>query len=126
NWDANLNTEVKFTKAISGQLRTQYTAPRVRAQGKTVANFVMDAGVKMSGLNKKGSIMLNVRDILNQRKWGGTTNTPEFSQEFQRRWMQRTFTLSLSYNFGQRDFTKRNEKRREQNDTRGDDDNAQF
>jgi len=127
NWDANISTEIKLAKAITSQVRAQYNAPRTMAQGTTIANFVMDAGIKMDVMDKRGSIMLNVNDLFNQRKWGGTTTTPQFTQDFEHRWMKRSFTLSLSYNFGQRDFSTKNEKKGDQNDdSRGGEEGAQF
>lgn len=114
NWDANISSNVKILKDLSGQIRAQYYAPRTRAQGTSIASFVMDAGVKMDVMNKKGSIMLNVRDLFNQRRWGGTTSTQYFTQEFERRWMRRTVTLSLSYRFGKNDFnTKQTDRNQE-------------
>ena len=126
NWDANLNTEVKLSRALSGQVRAQYEAPRIRAQGESTANFVVDAGAKLDVMNRRGSIMLNVRDVFNQRKWGGTTVTERFSQEFERRWMKRMFTLSFSYNFGQQDITKRNDRKRNANEENGGDEGPDF
>lgn len=114
NWDANISSNVKILKNLSGQVRAQYYAPRTRAQGTSIASFVMDAGLKMDVMNKKGSIMLNVRDLFNQRRWGGTTSTQYFTQEFERRWMRRTVTLSLSYRFGKNDFnTKQTDRNQE-------------
>jgi len=126
NWDANLNTEVKLSKVLSGQVRAQYNAPRTRAQGTYIANFVMDAGLKMDLLEKRANILLNVSDLFNQRKFGGTTVTEQFSQEFERRWMRRMFTVSLSYNFGQQDATSRNDKKRTQGEDFNGDEGAQF
>jgi len=126
NWDANLNTEIKFSKVLTGQVRAQYYAPRTRAQGTSIANFVMDAGLKMDVLEKRGNVMLNVRDLFDQRKWGGTTVTEQFSQEFERRWMRRTFTLSFSYNFGQQGFTNRDERKKNQNEDFNSEEGAQF
>lgn len=107
NWDANISTEVKITPTLSGQVRAQYNAPRTMAQGESIANFVIDAGVKKDILDKRGSIMFNVRDLFNQRRWGGTTTTAQFQQDFERRWMKRNFTLSFTYNFGQNSFQNR-------------------
>ncbi|WP_118193515.1 outer membrane beta-barrel family protein [Albibacterium indicum] len=112
NWDANISSNVKITNDLTAQVRAQYNAPKTMAQGTSIASFVMDAGAKMDILNKRGSIMLNVRDLFNQRRWGGTTSTAQFSQEFERRWMRRMVTLSLSYRFGRSDF---NTKQRDRN-----------
>lgn len=124
NWDANVSSEVKIAPTLSGQVRAQYNAPRTMAQGTSIANFVVDAGLKKDILDKRGSIMFNVRDLFNQRRWGGTTTTEIFQQDFERRWMKRNFTLSFTYNFGQNNFQNKKE-----DSNRGDmgmDDEPQF
>lgn len=108
NWNANLTSEVQVTNKLTGQLRADYRAPRIQPQGRSLANFVMDAGLKMDVLNDQGSIMLNVRDLFNQRRWAGYTETDLFRQDYERRWRKRTFTLSLSYRFGRQDSKSRN------------------
>ena len=100
NWDANLTSDVRISDQLTGQLRAEYRAPRVQPQGRSLANFVMDAGLKMDVLNNKGSLMFNVRDIFNQRRWAGYTETELFRQDYENRWRKRTFFLSLSYRFG--------------------------
>src|SRR5690606_24933067 len=71
SWDANVMTNYRFTPIFSMQARFDYRAPRIMAQGKSIENYVIDAGLKLDVLNRKGSIMLNARDLLNQRRFGG-------------------------------------------------------
>lgn len=120
NWNANISSNVKITNDLTGQVRADYYAPRTMAQGTSIASFVMDAGVKMDVMNKRGSIMLNVRDLFNQRRWGGTTATPQFSQEFERRWMRRMVTLSLTYRFGKSNFNSKPRESNQENNFGGD------
>ncbi|MGJ1431636.1 TonB-dependent receptor domain-containing protein [Sphingobacterium spiritivorum] len=107
NWNANLTSNVKILPSLSGQLRADYNAPRLLAQGKTKAMTGIDVGLKQEVLNKKGSIMFNVRDLLNTRKFGGYINTAQVNSSFERRWMKRMFMLSFSYRFGAQDFGKK-------------------
>lgn len=118
NWNANLTNNIKITNSLSSQIRAEYNAPRVRAQGRTIATFVMDAGLKLDVMNKKGSVMLNVRDLFNQRRFGGTTRNNLIVQQFEHRWMRRMAILSFSYRFGRDDM---NQKKRRNDNRSGED-----
>lgn len=107
SWNANATLNVRFTPNFSGQTRFDYRAPRVMAQGKSVENYVVDAGLRLDVMHKRGSIMFNVRDLFNQRRWGGYTQTQHVYREYESRWMRRMFTLSFSYRFGQQDFQRK-------------------
>ncbi len=121
SWNANATMNVRFTPNLSAQTRLDYRAPRVQAQGKSVENFVVDAGMRFDVLQKRGSIMFNVRDLFNQRRFGGYTQTEHVYREYESRWMKRTFTLTFSYRFGQQDFNKNN-----RNDSMDDFNDDQF
>jgi len=103
SWNANATMNVRILPNLSAQTRFEYRAPRVMAQGKSVENYVVNAGLRLDVLEKRGSIMFNVRDLLNQRRWGGYTQTQHIHREYESRWMRRMFTLSLSYRFGMQD-----------------------
>jgi len=107
NWNVNMTSNVKILPSLSGQIRADYNAPRLRAQGKTEPMTGIDVGLKQDVLNKKGSIMFNVRDLLDTRKFGGYTNTAQVNSYFEHRWMKRMFMLSFSYRFGMQDFGKK-------------------
>jgi len=121
SWNANATLNVRFTPNFSGQTRFDYRAPRVMAQGKSVENYVMDAGLRLDVMQKRGSVMFNVRDIFNQRRWGGYTQTQHVYREYESRWMRRMFTLSFSYRFGQQDFQRKNDRDRDMDDDFGPD-----
>lgn len=110
NWNANLTANYRIMPWLSAQARGEYRAPRVMAQGKGIEQFVVDAGVRWDVLNRKGSIMFNVRDLLNQRRWGGYTQTDQFYRYYESRWMRRMFMLSFTYRFGQQDFENRRDR----------------
>lgn len=111
NWNANVTANYHIKPWLSMQARADYQAPRVMAQGRGIEMFVINAGVRWDVLDKKGSIMFNVRDVLNQRKWGGYTQTADFYRYFESRWMPRMFMVSLRYRFGRQDFQRRDEER---------------
>lgn len=109
NWDANLSTNIRFSKTLSAQIRADYSAPRVLAQGRSIGNFAADAALRWSILNNKGSVLLNIRDVFNQRRFGGYTQTDQFIRNFRDRRSLRMAMLTFSYRFGGQD-RERNDK----------------
>lgn len=116
SWNANLTTNAKFTPTFSGQVRFDYRAPRIWAQGKGRESYVIDAGLRWDVMPRRASINFNVRDLLDQRRWGGYTETPNVYREFESRWMRRSFTLSFNYRFGSQDNQRDDRRRRNQDD----------
>ena len=106
NWDANLSTNIRLSKDLSAQIRADYSAPRVLAQGRSIGNFTTDAALRWSILNNKGSLLLNVRDVFNQRRFGGYTQTEQFIRNFRDRRSLRMAMLTFSYRFGGQDREK--------------------
>jgi len=100
NWNVNAITNYRIRPNLSAQLRTEYRAPMVQAQGKSVEAFIVDAGLKLDVLKKKGTVNLNVRDLFNQRRWGGYTETAQFYREQENRWMRRMAMVSFTYRIG--------------------------
>ncbi len=125
SWNANATGNYRFTPRFSLQSRFEYQAPRIMAQGKTIANFVIDAALKYDVLNKKGSILFNARDLLNQRRFGGFTNDGNVYRYFEHRWMRRMFMVSFNYRFGNQDI-KREERKRNQDMENGGGGGEQF
>ncbi|HYK77855.1 MAG TPA: TonB-dependent receptor [Daejeonella sp.] len=120
NWNANLTGNIKLPYNLSGQFNVNYMAPRTGAQGRSNEMYGMDAGLRMDVLkNKAGSISFNVRDILNSRKWGQTTETQFFIQQSERRMMGRMANLTFSYRFGKQDLKPKG-KRNDQTESRPD------
>lgn len=113
SWNGNMTGNLRITPTFSAQARFEYQAPRVMAQGKGIENYVIDAGLRLDLFDKKASIMFNARDLLDQRRWGGYTETEHLYRYSESRWMRRSFTVSLSYRFGNQNF---NLNKRKQND----------
>lgn len=116
NWDANLTANGRIAKGLTAQLRGNYMAPRVMAQGTSTSMFFADAGLKLSVLEDKGSIMFNVQNIFNKARFGGTRSTAQFNSEFQRNFMKGPRAmLTFSYRFGKRAPDQEQKRKREEN-----------
>ncbi len=113
SWDGNVMTNYRFTPIFSMQAKFDYRAPRIMAQGKMIENYVIDAGLKLDVLNRKGSITFNARDLLNQRRFGGFTTSNGVHRYFEHRWMRRSFMLSFNYRFGDQRLKREERKRNE-------------
>jgi hypothetical protein len=101
------------------QLRADYRAPEVMAQGKRNAMYGVDAGAKYDFPDKKSSLSLNVRDVFSTRRWSMTTEANNSIVDFER-YMQGTMAnLTYSYRFGKTTFTAKKPKREQEQ--RGDD-----
>lgn len=100
-WNGNITANASLPHNLSAQLRFDYQASQIIAQGKTKPNAGLDAGVRYEFLKKKvASISLNGRDILNTRRYGSITSSPTFYNVTQRRFQSRQIQLTFSYRFG--------------------------
>ena len=110
SWNANLTNNFVLPKNISLQIRAEYRAAEVMAQGTRNANFGMDAGAKYDFKDKKSSLSLNVRDVFNSRRWTMTTNTGTTEIDFSRRMQGTMANLTYSYRFGKTLFNNTKKK----------------
>ena len=110
-WDANLTTNFKVTPTSSIQVKGDYRAPMKTLQGQMKAMHGIDLALRQDVLKGKGTVMFNVRDVFNNRRFGGETYLPTRYSDFYHRWSRRTFNISFSYRFGIQDLvkSKRNE-----------------
>lgn len=119
SWNANLTNNIVLPYNITLQLKGDYRAPEVMAQGKRNAMYAVDTGAKYDFKNKKSSLSLNIRDVFNTRNWSMTTNTNSTTIDFKRRMQGTMVNLTYSYRFGKNDFGFK-KKRPEQQESRGD------
>lgn len=122
SYNANLTNNFVLPYGVTLQIRGDYRAREVMAQGIRKANYGVDAGAKYD-INKKASLSLNVRDVFFTRRWRmettGTTSIVDFS-----RYMQGTMgNLTFSYRFGKTDFSFKKTKK---NDEQGRPDEETF
>ena len=110
-WNGNINTNVKFTKSTTLQVRGFYRAARKWLQGSMRAMTGADLALRQDIWAGKGSIMFNVRDVFNSRKFRMENRLPSQLIRMENRWSPRTFTLSLTYRFGAQDWTKKQHDR---------------
>src|SRR5690606_7270090 len=105
-WNANMLTNIKFTSTLSMQARADYRAPMETLQGRIKSMSGIDLAVRQNVLKGKGTLTLNVRDLLDNRKFGIESYLPTRNIDQTMRWSKRTVNLSFSYRFGIQDRSK--------------------
>ncbi len=100
SWNARVMANLMLPYAISLQVTGNYNSRRLVAQGHREPNYSLDAGLRKSFFNRKLSVSINARDILDSRKWHTITSGAEFKQDSKNWGGGRQFGLTLTYSFG--------------------------
>ncbi len=100
SWNARMIANVALPASFSLQLTGNYNSRQLIAQGHRNANYSLDAGLRKSFLDKKISLSVNVRDLLNSRKWKTETSGAGFTQYAENWRTGRTVRFTLTYSFG--------------------------
>ena len=109
SWDVRVIGNVLIRKGFSGQLTGNYRSPMLLPQGKRLANYSFDAGLRKTFMEKI-NVNLSVRDIFNSRKDKQRLETENFLQNSEMYFGGRTVRLTVSYNFGNLKPTKKTKK----------------
>ncbi len=100
-WSARLNNKFTLPGKIDWQTRLNYRGPSVNAQSRNLGIFSADFAFSKDILKEKGSLALNIRDVLNSRVRTSELSFPfEGESEFQFR--ERSIGLSFTYRFNQK------------------------
>lgn len=100
SWNARMIANVALPAAFSLQLTGNYNSRQLIAQGHRNANYSLDAGLRKSFLDKKISVSVNGRDLLNSRKWKTETSGAGFTRYAENWRTGRTVRFTLTYSFG--------------------------
>jgi len=114
SWNARMIANVVLPQSISLQVTGSYNARQVIAQGTQKAAYSLDAGLRKSFMNKKFSLSINARDILNSRIEHTITSGTGFIQDSKSWRNGRQVGFTLTYNFG--NMRAKNSKMNEQQD----------
>jgi len=124
SWNANLTNNFVLPLGITLQVKGEYRAAEVMAQGKRNAMYGMDAGAKYDLPNKKSSLSLNIRDVFATRRWKMTTTGNTSTVDFSRQMQGTMANLTYSYRFGKTAFGFK--KTKKQDDQGGRPDEESF
>ena len=101
SWFARFSSKVTLPLAIDWQTSAFYRGARQEAQSDTEGIFSLDLAFSKEILNKKATISVNVRDLLNSRKYKSVTTTDFYSRYSEFQWRQRQINVSFIYRFNQ-------------------------
>lgn len=100
-WTARLNNKFTLPGKIDWQTRVNYRGPSVTAQSRNRGIFSTDFAFSKDILKEKGSLALNIRDILNSRVRRADVNFP-FPGESEFQFRERSINFSFTYRFNQK------------------------
>ncbi len=100
SWNASMMAQVMLPWQLSFQATGRYHAGHVITQGKRDPAGSLDAGFRRSFFDKKLSVSLNGRDLLNSRRFHASTWALGYRQESEGWRGGRRFMIQISYSFG--------------------------
>jgi len=100
SWSANVMANFMLSKNFSGQITAEYESAQLISQGTENAKFSIDLGIRQTFMDRKLSVSLNVRDLLNSDRDNQTTSGAGFSQTTSSYFHGRMVGATISYNFG--------------------------
>lgn len=115
-WNARMQASLILPYDMSFQLTGRYRARQVITQGYRKAGYNIDLGFRKNFFQKKVTLALNCRDLLNSRRWKTYTATDDFTRD-QENWRNgRSVRLTITYNFGNTKSKKRRPDQQGQDD----------
>ncbi len=100
SWNARMIANLMLPYGISLQVTGNYNAKQVVAQGYRKPNYSLDAGLRKSFFDRKLSLSINARDLLDSRKRHTITSGAGFEQDDMSWRGGRRFGFTLTYSFG--------------------------
>ena len=100
SWNAKMIANFSLPASFSVQLTGSYDSKQLIAQGYRKANYRLDAGVRKAFWDRKLSVSVSGRDILDSRKWKTETSGDGFRQYAENWRTGRTVNFTLTYSFG--------------------------
>ncbi len=111
NWDTKLIFNYKIGSQsvvlnnLNAQLIGEYESKEVIPQGRNKEQYGADFALRKEFLkNNVASLTFAVNDVFNTKRFGQIYDTDYFYQDSYRRWNVRTFRISFSYRFGNKDL----------------------
>ena len=120
SWFSRFSSKVTLPGKIDWQTNAFYRGPTNNAQTENEGIFSLNLAFSKDILKDKGTLALNVSDLLNSRKRISLTQTPFFTSESEFQWRERQITLSFVYRINQK------KKRGEGRQRGGDDDDGEY
>ena len=106
-WNARMQASVILPYDMSFQVTGRYRSRQVITQGYRKPGYNIDVGFRKNFFQKKLTLAINCRDLLNSRRWKNYTSTDDFTRD-QENWRNgRSVRATLTWNFGNAKSKKR-------------------
>jgi hypothetical protein len=113
-WSARMTASMMLPYDISVQASGRYRGREVIPQGYRKANYSIDLGMRKNFLNKKFTLAISCRDLLNSRRWETFTSSDTFTRNQMNKRGGRRVNFTLTWNFGNQKQKKRPDNQQEQ------------
>lgn len=121
SWSTRLSSKISLPYKIDWQTNLNYNGPQNNAQGRSYGVFAANLAFSKDVLKDKGTIALNVNDLLNSRKRiMDTFIQGSVSSYSEMQWRERQITLSFTYRFNKSKNEKERQPKRNQDEGGGD------
>lgn len=101
SWTLQFTSMKQFKNGLGIQLNGNYQARMQVLQGVILPRYSIDAGVRYSFWNRKGSLAINCSDIFKTMQFTFESDgVPNYYNRSARWWQSRTLTVNFSYQFG--------------------------
>ncbi len=119
SWFSRFSSKVTLPGEIDWQTNAFYRGPTNNAQTENEGIFSLNLAFSKDILKDKGTLALNVSDLLNSRKRVSLTQTPFFTSESEFQWRERQITLSFMYRINQKKKRSQGRDRDDNGDDEG-------
>lgn len=109
--DARVIANAMLPWQLSLQVTGNYNSATYTPQGKDFESYWLDAGIRRSFLERRLSVSITGRDLLNSRKRKSYTFGDQFFQNSTNQWGGRQVGISIAYNFGNMKTARKNNRK---------------
>ncbi len=102
SWDTRINSRMRFENTINFQTTFFYRGQQETPQGLRKPFYMMNMALGKDIFKGKGTLTLNVRDVLNSREFRYILMTDELYSDNKFRWSERSISLSFIYRLNQK------------------------
>jgi len=101
SWTGRGVSRMTFFKQLDFQASINYQSPRNNTQGRQLSSYSIDLGLARDVFAGKGTLTLNVRDLMNSRRRRAVIDIPDYYSSSDYLWRPRQINLTLNFRINQ-------------------------
>lgn len=119
SWKGNIRASLSLGTLFNVEMYYNYTGKKINAQSSSIPMQNFDIGISRKFMNDKLSVNCKAIDIFNTREYGEDINSSQYKAIYRETYDSRTFSVNLSYKFGNTDeyYQKKKKVRQNENET---------